>query len=92
MVKWLDSLSRDELRLIEKLIEADFKLSSYVGLTGESYFITKKRITQLRQKIMEIKKRSELQQYLDFLVGNGLILPIIAENILEKHHAEVDDK
>ncbi|MDR3189921.1 MAG: hypothetical protein LBT80_01800 [Lactobacillaceae bacterium] len=72
------------------MFEADCKLSKHAKLTGESYFVAKKKMNALKSKVGKINAKSEFKCYIDYLVEAEILLPVIAESIIEKHRQEMN--
>ncbi|GEA95352.1 hypothetical protein WVI01_12750 [Weissella viridescens] len=91
MERWIRYLSEQELQLIREFIEVDFKINHYQKKSGESYFVAKKKLNLIRQKIATSQNKAEFKEYLDFLVYEKVIRPSIAEVIYKKHLAEIGE-
>lgn len=46
--RWIDSLSDEELLLLNKLIKSDFKISRLSIMENKSPFLIKKRLTRIK--------------------------------------------
>lgn len=91
MVTWIKNLDESDVRFLEALVTSDFKLNQCAQLTGESYFLIKKRLSHLKQRIREHKTKSEFKAYLDFLVDQNALITSIAEVIYKKHLEELGE-
>lgn len=91
MEKWINTLNDEDLIFIRKIIESNFKLKSYQEQTGESYFATKKKIDDIRERVDQGNRKSEFKEYLDFLVYEDALMSSIAEVIYKKHLREIGD-
>jgi len=90
-VTWIKTLDKSDLCLLEALITADFKINQCAQITGESYFLIKKRLDNLKNHIKQQSTKSELKEYLDFLVDQNALITSIAEVIYKKHLDELGE-
>lgn len=87
---WYKNLTKEELSLIEELIEADFKILKVSETKGKSYFILKKELSRLKKKIIKYTEHTtDFKIYLDYLVEQDILAPSIALIIYEKHKKEL---
>lgn len=83
---WFTKLNEQEAILIRDLITSDFKINKLSKSAGISYFVLKKRLNIIKEKVViEETRSSEFKSYLDFLVSENILLPSIASVLYTKY-------
>lgn len=83
---WFTKLNEQEAILIRDLIISDFKINKLSKSAGISYFVLKKRLNIIKEKVViEETRSSEFKSYLDFLVSENILLPSIASVLYTKY-------
>nr|BAL44212.1 hypothetical protein [Weissella hellenica] len=83
---WFTKLNEQESLLIRDLIASDFKINKLSKTADISYFVLKKKLNKIKEKVsLEETRSSEFKSYLDFLVSEDILLPSIASVIYTKY-------
>ena len=86
---WFTKLNEQESILIRDLITSDFKINKLSKSADISYFVLKKRLNIIKEKVaLEETRSSEFKSYLDFLVSEDILLPSIASVLYTKYKEE----